>query len=333
MSAEAIKRGVWLHRFLEPLQPWLGRDDVSEVSVNRPGAVWVEEMGSHVMTCHDVPEMTGEHIVKLARMIAAKTDQVVNAEKPLLAAALPTGERVQVVLPPAAPAGGALSIRKQTVADLSLADYVDTGAFAGTVASHGDERTALDKRLQGLLATGDFAAFVSEAVVGRKNILISGGTTTGKTTFLNAITKEIPASERLVTIEDTPEVKLSQPNTVSLLASKGEQGLARIGVQDLLEATLRMRPNRILLAELRGKEAYTFLRAVNTGHPGSMTTLHADSPRGAFRQLALMVMQADLGLKHDEIMAYCRDVIDVVIQLKRDGGRRFISEIAFFDHD
>ena len=180
------------------------------------------------------------------------------------------------------------------------------------------------------MAGGDFPKFISEAIKSRKNILLSGGTSSGKTTFLNAISKEVDHYERLITIEDTPEVELAQPNVFRMLASKGGQGEAKVTIQDLLEASLRLRPERILLGEIRGSEAYTFLQAVNTGHPGSITTLHADSPTGAFERLALMVMQADLGLRREEIMAYVRSVVEVVIQLKRlPGGQRSVSEIYF----
>ena len=325
-----IEGGVFLQKFLEPIKPWLDRDDVSEVCVNEPGVVWVEQMGRLGMARHDVPAMTASHIKVLAQQVAARSKQAVNAENPLLSAALPTGERIQVVLPPTSPSGGALSIRKQTVKDLSLDHYVKAGAFTRAAVTSGDEISEVDKRLRSLLDLGDFPAFISQAIKARKNVLVSGGTSTGKTTFLNAIAKEIDDHERLITIEDTPEVELKQPNTLSLLASKGGQSEARVTIQDLLEASLRLRPERILLGELRGKEAYTYLRAVNTGHPGSITTLHADSPKGAFEQLALMVLQAGMGLRREEIMAYVRSIVEVVIQLKRlPGGERIVSEIYF----
>ena len=325
-----LDSGVYLRQFLEPLEPWLKRDDVSEVCVNQPGVVWVEETGHLGMTRHLLPEMTAAHIRHLARQVAGRSKQAVSAANPLLSAALPSGERVQVVLPPAAPNGGAVAIRKQTVKDLALADYVRDGAFDAAVVTESDRVSELDHRLRALLDSGECADFITEAVRARKNLIISGGTSTGKTTFLNAVSKEIAEHERLITIEDTPEVKLAQPNTLSLLAFKGDQGESRVTVRDLLEASLRLRPDRILLGELRGAEAYTYLRAVNTGHPGSISTLHADSPHGAFEQLALMVLQAEMGLGREEIMAYVRAVVDVVVQLKRlDDGRRVVSEIYF----
>ena len=277
-----------------------------------------------------MPELDERHIVSLAKQVAASTRQAVTAEHPLLSAALPSGERIQVVLPPCAPAGGVVSIRKQTVRDLSLNDYVNAGAFESTVAIQSRTTSVIDDSLAERLALNEHARFVRDAVQARKNILVAGGTSSGKTTFLNAIAKEIPSHERLVTIEDTPEVELAQPNRVTLIASKGDQGEARVDIQQLLEATLRLRPDRILLGELRGAEAYTFLRAVNTGHPGSVTTLHADSPSGAFEQLALMVLQTDKGLHREEIMAYVKSIVDIVIQVQRTpSGQRVVNEIYF----
>jgi type IV secretion system protein VirB11 len=166
-------------------------------------------------------------------------------------------------------------------------------------------------------------------VRGRKNIIVSGGTSTGKTTFLNALVKEISPEERLILIEDTPEVRLDHANAVGLVAARGALGEARVGVEDLLQASLRMRPDRIILGELRGPEAYSFLRAVNSGHPGSITTVHADSPRAAVDQIALMILQAGANLRRAEIIDYVGGVVDVAVQLSRRDGRRIVSDIAF----
>ncbi|MCH8072328.1 MAG: P-type DNA transfer ATPase VirB11 [Proteobacteria bacterium] len=322
--------GVFLAQFLAPIQQFLDRDDVSEICINEPGSVWVESAGGTGMQHVAIPTIDERHIKNLAQQVAAASRQGVSGEKPLLSAALPSGERIQIILPPCAPAGGAVSIRKQLVKDLSLNDYEENGAFTNTIGGRTNNKDDTDARLTQRLDNGDHAGFIREAVKARKNILVSGGTSSGKTTFLNAIAKEIGHHERLITIEDTPEVELSQPNRVSLIASKGDQGEARVGIQDLLEATLRLRPDRILLGELRGREAYTYLRAVNSGHPGSITTLHADSPLGAFEQLTLMVLQAQMGLGREEIMAYVKSVVEVVIQLKRTpAGKRIVSEIYF----
>lgn len=324
----ALKSGHYLTRYLEPLRPWLDEDGVSEISVNVPGKVWIEAAGKPREE-FEVPELTADLLAQLSRQIAASTDQLINEEKPLLSAALPTGERVQVVAPPAAPNGYALSIRKQVLRNMNLDDYAKQGAFDMTQLTREADISDEVKALQKALKSGDVQAFLSLAVKTQQNMVISGGTSTGKTTFLNALMQEIPMDERIITIEDTREVNAPHGNLLNLIAAKGDQGRSLITIQDLLEATLRLRPDRIILGELRGKEAYTFLRAINTGHPGSICTLHADSPAGAIEQLSLMVLQANLGLTRDEIKDYVTSMIDIVIQLKRKGSRRYISAIQF----
>jgi type IV secretion system protein VirB11 len=160
---------------------------------------------------------------------------------------------------------------------------------------------------------------------------VSGGTSTGKTTFLNAVMKAVPVEERIITCEDAREIMIDHlPNHVHLMASKGGQGRAQVTTQDLIEACLRLRPDRIMVGELRGKEAFSYLRAVNTGHPGSISTLHADTPVLAIEQLILMIMQAGLGVTREQIKDYVETVINVIIQLKRgEKGRRYVSEIYF----
>jgi type IV secretion system protein VirB11 len=163
----------------------------------------------------------------------------------------------------------------------------------------------------------------------RKTIVISGGTGSGKTTLLNALVKEIDASERLVVIEDAAEVRLDHPNSIGLIAVRGDMGEARVDADALLAASLRLRPDRILLGELRGSEAFAFLRAVNSGHPGSITTIHADSPAGALDQIGLLALTSGLDLGWDKVQAYVSRVIDVVVQIDRAEGVRRISDIQF----
>ena len=177
------------------------------------------------------------------------------------------------------------------------------------------------------LQQDNMLALFKLAVSSRKTILISGGTSSGKTTLLNALLKEIPRHERLITIEDTPEIRLGCDNAIGLVAVAGDQGEARVTVDDLMRASLRMRPDRLIVGELRGSETVTFLRAINTGHPGSISTVHANSPQGALEQIALMCMQAGLGLGRQETMEYARSMIDVIIQLDRRSGLRTISAI------
>lgn len=322
------KPGHYLTRYLEPLGPWLDDAAVSEISVNVPGKVWIEA-ASKMREEFEVPELTADLLAQLSRQIAASTDQLINEEKPLLSASLPTGERVQIVAPPAASNGYALSIRKQVLKNMSLDDYAKQGAFDMTQLSQKANVSEEVKSLQAALKKGKVQDFLSLAVRTHQNMVISGGTSTGKTTFLNALLQEIPKDERIITIEDTREVNAPHGNLLNLIAAKGDQGKSLITIQDLLEASLRLRPDRIILGELRGKEAYTFLRAINTGHPGSICTLHADSPAGAIEQLSLMVLQANLGLSRSEIKDYVSSMIDIVIQLKREGSRRYISAIQF----
>ena len=322
-------KNLYLEQALNPIRKWLDQEDVNEISVNEPHVVWVERRGIIGMQRFDVPELDASNIQMLAKQIAASTNQHINNEKPLLSASLPTGERYQAILPPAAPQGGAFSIRKQSLKDLDLEDFEKYGAFKNTQAHSNHKDDESRAILDDLLAKNQYREFLKQAILSKKNIIISGGTSSGKTTLLNAITKEIPKYERIITIEDTPELKLTQQNTLSLLASKGDQGQSLVSVQDLLEASLRLRPDRIMLGELRGKEAYSFLRAVNTGHPGSITTVHADTPRGALEQITLMVMQAGLNISRAEILQYLQSIIDVVVQLKRINGLRQITNIYF----
>jgi len=321
-------RGHYLSRYLEPFRPWLDKPNVSEISVNLPGEIWVEAAGEP-RARFEVKELSADLLAQLARQIAANTDQLINEERPLLSAALPDGERVQVVAPPAAPNGYALSIRKQVLRNLSLDDYSKQGAFDMTKTGKDMELDSSVKELRACLKKNEIQKFLSLAVKYQQNMIISGGTSTGKTTFLNALMQEIPNDERIITIEDTREVNAPHGNQLNLIAAKGDQGKALITIQDLLEASLRLRPDRIILGELRGKEAYTFLRAINTGHPGSISTLHADSPAGAIEQLSLMVLQANLGLSRSEIKDYVFNMIDIVVQLKREGSRRYISAIQY----
>ncbi len=319
-----------LDTYLRPLKTLFDQDGIAEISINRPGEAWVEKFGD--MYRHDLPEFTLEHVKSLARLVAQSTEQKVSEENPLLSATLPDGYRIQVVFPPACEAGNVvMSIRKQTVLNLNLEQYEAIGAFQSTAVRQMENED--DKKLRALLDGGAIREFITQAVLMRKNIIISGGTSTGKTTFLNAVLKKIPQAERIITCEDAREVNIEHlPNRAHLLASRGGQGRAMVTMQDLIEACLRLRPDRIIVGELRGKEAFSYLRAINTGHPGSISTLHADSPKLAYEQLILMIMQAGLGVTRDQIKEYVDSIINVVVQLKRGAkGKRYVSEIYFKD--
>jgi len=323
-------RYYFLNRALEPLRPFLDDPAVMEIAVNGPGHVYIERRGAEYMEHHHISSLTADEIQNIGERVAAATDQFVSRTKPILSASLPTGERIQIVLPPAASGGGSVSIRKQVINDFTLEEYRDNGSLDKVSVAVGG-LSDLDHTLVGHLRANRIYDFIHTAISQRVSILISGGTSSGKTTFLNACLKSVPQHERIITLEDTRELFPPQPNTVHLVASKGDQGTADVSIQSLLEASLRMRPDRLFMGEIRGSEAFSFLRAINTGHPGSMSTVHADTPLGAYEQLAMMIQQAGISsgfLKHD-LMSYIRMVIPVVIQLRREGGKRSVSEIFF----
>ena len=310
---------------MAPLAPLLARADVTDVWINRPCEAWVESVGGGIARV-ELPGLDEGALWGLARQFAAAGHQGVSRAQPLLAATLPGGVRVQVVAPPATRGSVVIAIRKQAAPGRGLGDYLADGGFGdvGVGAGQGARAPII------LPDAGDGAevtAFLRGAVAARRNIVVSGGTGTGKTTFLNALLREIPLSERLLLIEDTPELELVHPNAVGLVAVRGGQGEADVGMADLLGAALRLRPDRIILGELRGAEAFSFLRSIGTGHPGSLTTLHADSPQGAVEQLVLMALGAGSGLSRGDILDYITATVDIIVQLERVDGRRRVAQL------
>jgi type IV secretion system protein VirB11 len=339
---EAIWEGLsqYLRLAAEPIKHWLQDPKVIEIMCNRPGEIWIEAIGRPHMERFSVPTLTQSAIEGLAQRIAGETHQNVNKETPLLSAAMPHGERFQSVLAPATTSGGAFAIRKQVIQDMSIDDYrlmggLDAVKVSGPRAVDGDDEltdleTELVEKLRDPMPDAR-ANWLRFAIQNRLTMLISGGTSTGKTTFFNALLKEVPLTERIISIEDTRELKPPQPNYVDLVASRGGQGRAKVTIQELLETALRLRPDRIFMGEIRGAEAFSFLQAVNTGHPGSISTLHADNPRGAYERAAMATMQGGLGLTMSELIAFVRMVVPVVVQLTRDPvtGRRGVAEIYY----
>lgn len=318
---------IALNNYLKPLNDYFSQEGVTEIMINRPSEIWVEKFGKAER--FNMPFFDFNQCKELALLIAQSTNQIINEERPLLSGTLPNGYRVQIVMPPACEGKSiCFAIRKPSVMQWTLDDYEKMKLFeTGVVA---EKNAKDDETLRQLLKENKLKDFLKYAVIAKKNIIISGGTSTGKTTFTNAVLRAIPTEERLITIEDAREIVLNEhPNKIHLLVSKGGQGLSKVTTQELVEACLRLRPERIIVGELRGSEAFSFLRAINTGHPGSISTLHADTPDMAIEQLKLMVMQAGLGMPPSEIKDYIKQVVDVIVQLKRDkdGNRRFISDV------
>ena len=315
---------------LRALRPLLSNPDVTEVCINRPLEAFLEtRSGWH---CEPLPYADFAWCSRFAKLVANSTQQRVDATSPLLSASLPSGERVQIVLPPATTAGCVtISIRRPADEVWSIEDLAKRGIFR-----HTRRATQLldetEKDLLRLLSDGDHIAFMRLAVRSRKNILVSGPTGSGKTTWTKALIREIPSSERLVTIEDAKELVLDRhPNHVRLFYSKDDQGIARVTPKQLLESCLRMKPDRILLAELRAEEAFDYLRNVNSGHPGSITSVHAASAELAFEQLVLLVKQNQGGrdLARRDIKGLLYLLIDVVIQFGVESHERFIKEVWY----
>ena len=315
---------------LRALRPLLADPSVMELCINRPLEAFLETREG--WRCEPLPFADFEWCSRLAKLVANSTQQRIDATSPLLSASLPSGERVQIVMPPATTAGCvAITIRRPADQVWSIEELAMRGIFKRT--RHAEQ--ALDDteaELLRLLASRDYEAFMRLAVRSRKNILVSGPTGSGKTTWTKALIREIPGDERLITIEDARELVLDQhPNHVRLFYSKDDQGVARVTPKQLLESCLRMKPDRILLAELRAEEAFDYLRNVNSGHPGSITSVHATSAELAFEQLVLLVKQNPGGreLKRDDIKSLLYLLIDVVIQFGVERHERFIKEIWY----
>lgn len=315
---------------LRDLRPLLSDPAIMELCINRPREAFVETASG--WRCESLAFADFDWCHRLAKLVANSTQQRVDSTSPLLSASLPSGERVQIVMPPATTAGCvAISIRRPASEAWSIDDLAARGIFRRTRCAD-TQLDATEQELRRLLAAADYAGFMRLAVVGRKNILVSGPTGSGKTTWTKALIREIPTHERLITIEDARELVLDRhPNHVRLFYSKDDQGVARVTPKQLLESCLRMKPDRILLAELRADEAFDYLRNVNSGHPGSITSVHAASAELAFEQLVLLVKQNQGGrdLARADIKSLLYMLIDVVIQFGVERHERFIKEIWY----
>ncbi|MBS0374240.1 MAG: P-type DNA transfer ATPase VirB11 [Proteobacteria bacterium] len=321
-----------LDHFARPLRCLLDDPAVTELCLQRPGELYLERQSG--WTRHAAPWATTTWARHFARLVATATDQRISPESPLLSATLPTGERIQVVLPPATWRDRvAMAIRRPSREAWSLETLHRHGIFdrcQSSIDRGRDPDVQLGQRFQ----ARDWLPFLTGAVRARLNILVAGATGSGKTTLTKALIDAIPSDERLISIEDAAELVFPKHgNSVRLFYSKDDQGRARVSPKHLLEASLRLRPDRILLAELRGEEAYHFLRNVNSGHPGSITSIHAGSAALAFEQLALLVKESGPGrdMSVADIHRMLRAVVDVVVYCRRDGTARRVGEVWWRD--
>ena len=313
-----VKPGV--EGLLSPFMPWLQDPLVSEIMINAPREVFVEHEG-HISR-FDMPELTSLYLQRAFQMIANESHQRLDENHPLLSGNLYDGTRVQLVMPPVS-AHYTLSIRKASVKQMTLTEYGDHDFYAHLVPVSLQEKdhnmaSLQDKELHALFKAQSWDAFMAQAIKYRKNIVISGGTSSGKTTYLNACIGAIDLSERLIVLEDTRELTIPHPNHVSLLASKGGQGRASVDMQTLLQASLRLRPDRLIMGEIRGREIMDFIMACTTGHEGSMTSIHANNPSIAMLRMVQMYKQNNVpSMRDEEIRAELDSVIDIILQLSK----------------
>lgn len=329
---------------LEPIAAYLLDETVTEIVINRPGELLLERSrGWETVLNAALSYSWCEGLTMLLRNLA---NQDLKEDWPLLGATLPGGLRVQVAIPPATEAGKiSLTVRRPMGKVMTMSEIIDSGAFASTRCEQSllmapEERA----RIEGALPAGeratldlfhkrDWGAFFKASVEVRRNIVSSGATGSGKTTLGNALAALIPLNERIVTIEDVAEMRLAERNQANLFYPKGANGVSKLKPRDLLEATLRMRPDRVLLAELRGDETFFFIQNVlNSGHPGTITTVHASRAKLAFQRLALMIKGSPEGAGID--LADIKDIlyalVDIVVQMERlPCGRRIAAEVYY----
>jgi pilus assembly protein CpaF len=290
---------------LGPIEAYLSDPTVTEVMVNSNDAIFVERGGRLQLT--ESRFVTPQQVRQVIEKIVAAVGRRIDESSPLVDARLPDGSRVNAVIPPLAVDGPTLTIRKFAETRLMASDLVRAGTL-----------------------TDEAATFLDHSVKGSRNILISGGTGSGKTTLLNVVSSFIPEHERIVTIEDSVELRLDQRHVIRLEARPPNlEGKGQISIRDLVRNSLRMRPDRIVVGEVRGGEALDMLQAMNTGHDGSLSTLHANTPRDALSRLETMVLMAGLNLPARSIREQIASAVDLVVHLSRMGdGSRRVTEIA-----
>lgn len=319
-----IREISYVEQYLSPLREYLVDDAINELSINPDGSIFVEAAGAAHMERVDVT-LSPQAIKRLGAQLAGETRNTLGALNPIVSGRVMVWgnpQRVQVVIEPAIEHGVSLSIRKYLTRALKSADinFVDGGQIKVEEA-----RRTRHQEIGELARAGNIQALFRQVIDEKFNILISGGTSSGKTTVARALLSMADSNERIITIEDAQELNPPHKNQVGLIADRKEKS-AR-SPSRLLESCLRMRPDRIIVGEIRGVEAYDFLEAINTGHPGAITTIHADSPELAFDRLALMVMRSGVRMSHSEVIQYAKKTIDLVVQVGRRHGQRGVLEI------
>ena len=331
-NVAAFDRSTSVKSFLSPLHELLNDDRITEIAVNDPGRVWYER--NSVWSYEKFPSFTSIHMQQLGTAVAAFSNQELSRKNPLISADMPDGSRIQFIGEPAVPNGKiSMTMMKVSNQNRSLSDYSAQGLFDHVRPVNLGLR-AYEIDIKRLLSERNYEGALRAAVAAKLNIVFSGKTGSGKTTFMKAMAKEIPLHERIITIEDVRELHLPHDNVVNLVYSKGGQSAANVTAKDLLECCLRSKPDRILLAEVRGDECLYYVRVAASGHPGSMTSMHGGSPAEAFEQMAIMIQDSKGGanLTFDVIKRLLTLTIDMVIQFQCDDGIRYISEI-YYDPD
>jgi len=288
--------------FLRPIQHLVLDPDVSEVMVNGPERIFIEKAG-YLEAVPDV-KLTPESLIVAVKNIARRLGDDISEAKPILDSRLPDGSRVAAVLPPCSLYGVALTIRKFNSHKFKMQDLVEAGTL-----------------------TTELAERLAEYVTNRKNLLISGATSSGKTTLANILTESIPNHERIVLIEDTAEIQTQKPNLLRFEARREQNGVPAVTIRDLLKATLRHRPDRIILGEIRGAEAFDLLQLLNTGHSGTISTIHANSAAQAISRFVSCVLQSGVEIPYVAIKTNIADSLNVIVQIERRPGIRFVSEV------
>lgn len=288
--------------FLRPIEHLILDPDISEIMVNGPERIFVEKAGY----LQSVPEvrLTAESLIVAVKNIARRLGDDISEANPILDSRLPDGSRVAAVLPPCSIYGVALTIRKLDSQRFKMRDLVRTG-----------------------MLTAELAKRLADFVVERKNILICGGTSTGKTTLATALTEFIPSHERIVLIEDTAEIQIQKDNVVRFEARRGQGDVPAITIRDLLRTTLRHRPDRIILGEIRGGEAFDLLQLLNTGHSGTISTVHANSASQGISRFTSCVLQSGVEIPYKAIKSNIADSLQIVVQIDRRPGLRCVGEV------